>query len=193
MVLFDGKGKLRKYESVYDILDNFCQVRYKYYILRKKRQLSDLDLQVKMLGNKRRFLEEIRDGEIELFKVINKKKQSKSMEELTFILVERGYDKLIKENGSEEEEKDGKGYEYLLRLQIGNITAEKIDKLKKDLESAVKDREELRNISEKDIWLRELDAFQEEYDSYLIELENENRINRNEDQPKKGKSRKRKE
>ena len=67
MVLFTEKGILKKFNSIDEIISSFCTVRYEYYIKRKKHMLGQLEHEIKFLGNKRRFLEEIMTGDIRLF------------------------------------------------------------------------------------------------------------------------------
>lgn len=174
MVLFDANGKIKRYETAQDILSDYCAVRYDFYVKRKRRQLTDLESEITQLGNKRRFLEEIRDGIIKLFTVTNGKNQSITDAGLVHVLEERKYDKL---NSADEENKSG--YEYLLNLQIRSITAERIEKLRNDLAGCIHTRDDLKITSEKEIWLGELDEFRTEYESYLTELENERLINKN--------------
>jgi DNA topoisomerase II len=56
MCLFTETEQLRKFNTVEEIIDAFCNVRYSYYIKRKKHQLDDLEYKIKFLGNKKRFL-----------------------------------------------------------------------------------------------------------------------------------------
>ncbi len=193
MVLFTEKG-IKKFENTDEIIDDYCQVRYSYYVRRKAKQLSDLEYQIKFLGNKKRFLEEVRDGVIKLFETDKAKKRvSRKTNDIVKELEERRYDKDIKdeeikkdedelENNDSQDEDDsenvkklkrGHGYEYLLRLQISSITAEKIIKLANDIDSKIKERDELSATEERDIWLRELDELCDAYEKYIKNLENE--------------------
>ena len=67
MVLFDEFGNIRKYKSIDEIIDSFCKIRYEFYIKRKKHLLGQLEDDIKFLGNKRRFLEEVMSGDVKLF------------------------------------------------------------------------------------------------------------------------------
>ena len=89
-------------------------------------------------------------------------------------LDEKGYDRDREEIDSEEDEEKGKsGYEYLLRLQIGSITAEKINKLQNDIDSNIQERDLLKSKSEKDLWLEDLEKFETEYKKWLLEMDKE--------------------
>lgn len=177
MCLFNENDQLRKFNTVDEIVDAFCRVRYTYYIKRKKHQLDELEHKIKFLGNKKRFLIEVRDGDVKLFEESKGKRQSRKTEDMIAELEERGYDRETeaKSENTEEEDEDvkDKGYDYLLRLQFRSITAEKIDKLTRDIASAIKDRDELAVTNEKDMWLSDLDYFEKEYRKWLKVIANE--------------------
>ena len=120
----------------------------------------------------------MRDGEIKLFDEVRGKKQSRSTTDIVKDLEKRGYDKDQDSGDDENEEEEerkvtGHGYEYLLRLQISSITAEKINKLKNDIANSIRERDDLQSTSEKQLWLRELDEFEAEYDKWLVEMNKE--------------------
>ena len=83
MVLFDSTGKLHKYDSVDEIIDEFCRIRYDYYFKRKEYIVNNLKYKIKILQNKKRFIQEIRDGKLQLFKKSRSgKRESKPLVEL---------------------------------------------------------------------------------------------------------------
>jgi DNA topoisomerase-2 len=179
MCLFDEHENLKKYNNVDEIIDSFCKVRFEFYIKRKKYLLNNFDREICLLGNKKRFLIEVRDGIIKLFEQVNGKNQSRTASDIVAELEKRGYDRIQDNNTgfgdqrSEEDSDDSKGYDYLLRLQIRSITAEKIEKLANDLESKIKDKNRLSNTSEKELWLKDLEEFEQEYPKWLKVIEKE--------------------
>jgi DNA topoisomerase-2 len=188
MVLFSPEGNLKRYSTVDDIIDEFCKVRYTYYEKRKENMLKQLENELKFLGNKKRFLEEVRDGGIVLFKMLNGKRQSRKKEELVKDLESKKYDKIFKEkkkgikaeeDPEEENEDETKlesktnGYDYLLSLQIGSMTQEKIEKLKDDIANKIDEKEKLEKTLEKDLWLSDLDEFESAYDKWLVKMAKE--------------------
>lgn len=186
MVLFTEEGNLKKFDSPEEIIDSFCKVRFSFYVKRKAKQLKDLEREIKMLGNKKRFLQEVRDGVIKLFNELKGgKKQSRKTSDIVEELEEKGYDKDhdVTEDKKEEEEnetvqeekntKSGHGYEYLLRMQISSITAEKINKLENDIANRESEHEELFATTEKDLWIKDLDDFQEAYLKWLPVINSE--------------------
>lgn len=178
MVLFTADGTIKKYESVDEIIDDFCKVRFEYYVKRKSHNLSELNKDIKFLGNKKRFLQEVMNGDIKLFDDSGNKRKSRKTADIVAELEERGYDKNTKEEKEEDEEDEEKdiesGYVYLLRLQFRSITEEKIDKLSKDIESNIKIRDKLESTTEKQLWLNDLNEFKTAYHKWLKVIEQEN-------------------
>jgi DNA topoisomerase-2 len=182
MVLFSEQGSLKKFSTIHEIIDNYCRVRFEFYKKRKEYKLKELEKLIKNLGNKKRFLEEVRDGDLKLFSTLKGKRQSRNTADIVAELEERGYDKNNEEKESrgeddveEEVEKRrvGHGYEYLLRMQISSITAEKIDKLRGDIASNIADRDTLEGTSERDIWRYDLEKFLEAYTPYIQSLDSD--------------------
>lgn len=185
MCLFTEEEKLKKYNTPDEIIDNFCKVRYEYYIRRKKYYLGKLEYDIKFLGNKRRFLMEIRDKKISLSEERGGKTVFRKTQSLVEELDARGYDKmykygvdLIEDDGKEdedetvqEEEEDEKGqekgYDYLLKLQFRNITEEKIKALKKDIDTKQEELELMKATTEKQMWIRDLEEFEKAYEAWL--------------------------
>ena len=64
MVLFTEKEQLNKFETVDDIIESFCIVRYDYYIKRKEYILKELNKELKTSQNKARFLREVMNDEL---------------------------------------------------------------------------------------------------------------------------------
>ena len=183
MVLFTEKGVIKKYNNVDEIIDDFCNIRMEYYVKRKKHNLEQLNKDIKFLGNKKRFLEEVMNGDIKLFDDSGNKRKSRKTSDIISTLEERGYDKEIKkvnindvvEDDDEDEEKESKnsGYDYLMRLQFRSITEEKINKLSNDIDSKIKERDTLSKTSEKKLWLNDLKEFEVAYHKWLKVIENE--------------------
>ena len=68
MYLFDENQKLKKYNSVEDIIEKYYPVRLKGYQDRKKYILEELENKSKLYSNKARFIKENCDGVIDLRK-----------------------------------------------------------------------------------------------------------------------------
>jgi DNA topoisomerase-2 len=181
MVLFTDNGTIKKYQNVGEIIDEFCRIRFDYYIKRKKHIIGQLENDIQFLGNKKRFLEEIMSGDIKLFNEDGKGKTRKSRKtsELFIELEKKGYDKLDKDTDIEnkdieiESEKIAGGYNYLLRMQFSSITEEKINKLKNEIESKIKTKNTISKTSEKQLWLNDISEFEIAYKIFLKNIDKE--------------------
>ena len=78
MVLFSPEGKLKKYNSIEEILQTFYDLRLNYYVLRKDYMISLLKKEVATLSNKARFIKMVIEDEI----VIKRKKRAVLVNEL---------------------------------------------------------------------------------------------------------------
>lgn len=178
MVLFDENGSIKKYDSVDEIINSFCKTRLVYYVKRKKHMLDQMGRDISMMGNKKRFLEEVMSGDIKLFDSSGKTRKSRKTSDIIKELEERGYEKDTKfveeDNDESGDEKDTTGgYDYLLRLQFRSITEERINKLKNDIASKIKGSDLLTKKSEKDLWISDLDEFEKAYVKWLKVIEKE--------------------
>jgi DNA topoisomerase-2 len=160
MVLFNEDGKIQRYNNVEEIIESFCTVRLKYYVLRKEYLLKELEMKIRMLKNKKRFLEEVMDGKL----IIQKKKEEVIMKELE----QQGYDK---ENGNVDDEEDNvKGYNYLLRMPIRTFSDEKIEELNSNIVKIQSEIDKLTKTTEKQMWLSDLDELEKEYTTWLDDI-----------------------
>ena len=153
MVLFDEKNCLQKYKNTGEIIDNFCKVRYAYYVKRKKYQIDSIMRQLQHLGNKERFILEVINETIDIMNVSEKV--------IIQDLKEKGYDKDPSEGT----------YDYLLRLQVRTFTAEKVASIRKTIISLEKDLEKLKKTSESKIWIKELKEFTTKYQKWEKSME----------------------
>jgi len=163
MVLFDRNGKIKKYESIADIVDEFCQVRLEYYIKRKRHILGSLIKKIEMLKNKHRFLVDVMDGNLNIYRC--------KEETLIKKLEEMGY---AKETSKDEADNEvDKGYNYLLRMHVRSYTDEKLVELIKDIQKCEEEFNVLDKTNETDIWLGELEELEKEYTGWLADMSKE--------------------
>jgi DNA topoisomerase-2 len=164
MNMWDENSVLTSYETVDKIIDNFCKVRYDFYVQRKKRLLSNLENSIKKLKNQHRFTLEILKKTIIIFNTPE--------EEIIRILEEKKYDKLnkqgesyVKENkeGEELKEETKESFDYLLTMQLRTFTQEKVARLNSEFEKKEKEIQEIRRISEFQMWTNDLDELEKAY------------------------------
>jgi DNA topoisomerase-2 len=86
MHMFDENEKLRKYQNVSEIINNYYDVRLSLYDTRKKYLIDSISKELVILRNKKQYIEELLNDTIDLRK--------KKKEVLITLLEEKGYDKL---------------------------------------------------------------------------------------------------
>ena len=166
MVLFNEKEQLKKYTTD-QIINDFCKVRYEYYIKRKNHILNILEKELKHNQNKARFIQEIIDKKLNIMNI--------DEEIIIKELEKRGYDKELKKEPEDGEETTN-GYNYLLKLQVRTFTSNKVKQLKDEITTIKNKIDKTKNTSEKQMWLNDLEEFQKEYNKWLIIMdENDNK------------------
>jgi DNA topoisomerase-2 len=132
----DEYGKLKIFESVDDIIQYFVDFRLKYYQVRKDHQLDKMQHELKVLGNRGKFIKAILDGRI----VVNNKSKDEIVSQIESISID-----MI----------DG-SYDYLLRMPIYSLTKEMFEKLKEDFSNKKDEIEKLKLVDSKDMYLEDL-------------------------------------
>ena len=130
-------NRVKEYSCIQDILDDFITVRLRYYDIRKKHILEVIQKNLEMLQSKWLFCDGIIKKNI---KVANVKKDDiiKQLEKVLAI-------KKI----------DG-DYMYLLRIPIYQVTKEKIEELKKQIDEQKAEYKKVQATSINDMWLADL-------------------------------------
>ena len=149
MHLFDEKQRLKKYNDIYQIIEDYYPIRYKKYIERKEFLIKELNKILKILSNKARFIKEQCDDVIDL----RKKKKSVVIE----LLKSRGYDLIFDE---------GEEFNYLRKMPIDSVMEENYLKLMKEQENKQVELKILEKTSIEDMWYGELDELEKEYLKY---------------------------
>jgi len=203
MHLFDGEGRIKKYGSPEEILNEFYPLRLKYYEKRKQYLVDTLTKEWSKLDNKVRFILAVVKEEII---VRNRKKVDllKELEDKGFTPFDTSKAKKKKEdeddNGEEENEVDEKKkekkkshFDYLLSMPLWNLTWEKVEKLKKERTEKENEVKELLDTPVKTLWQRDLDNFVEALQEWYREeeeIEREgNSVKRNKTAKRTGKRR----
>jgi DNA topoisomerase-2 len=142
MVLFDTKQKLKKYENVHDIINEFCHFRYGFYIKRKIYLIQTIENELLIFKNKFRFLSE----------VMNETLIIKDIDETEIIntLAKTGY-------------YANDDFKYLLNMQIRSFSKQKLSELTKSIEKLENDLKIIKKISEAQMWENDLKEFEKEY------------------------------
>jgi hypothetical protein len=118
--------------------------------------LEVLSGNMRHISNKVRFILEIIEAKFDIMNVPE--------HEIIKKLVDDGYDR---EKDAGDDEGGSKGYEYLLRLNVRNFTAEKVENLKKDLTLIQESIKEIEATDAKKMWLNDIRDFENEYSKWL--------------------------
>jgi DNA topoisomerase-2 len=148
MNLFTEKNRLKKYENVYEIINDYYKVRFLGYNKRKKYMLDLMEYQVKLLTNKAKFILEQCEDKIDL--------RRKKKDDVIALLKARNYDVM---DGDEE-------YKYLRGMRIEQVEEENVAKLLKEKDEKMKEFEILKNTKLKDMWKAELKELKIEFEKY---------------------------
>jgi DNA topoisomerase-2 len=133
-------------------------MRYSFYVKRKKHIITSLEKDLRYLGNKERFIQEIIDAKLKIMNV---------EEELIIKELEkRKYDKENKNDDSDDSENKN-GYNYLLKLPVRSLTAEQVKKIKNEILSLKTKLDNILKTSEKQMWIKDLKEFEDEYHKWL--------------------------
>ncbi len=133
---FDANNKIRKFDSVIDIILYHYKYRNKFYIKRKEYILEKLLKDLIILQNKIRFIRAFIAEDIEIRNKTKKYIEDK-LDELKFDRVDDTYS-------------------YLLNMNLLSLTKEKIKELEKQVEDNKMFYEEYKNKTIKSIWIEEL-------------------------------------
>jgi len=150
MYLFDDKQQLHKYHTVEDIIKKYFPVRLIGYKDRKTYLLHILSRAIAILSNKARFIKEQCDGTIDL--------RRKKKDAVIQLLKSRNYNIID----------DDQDYKYLRTMTIDSLEEENIAKLLKDKEIKMMEYKELNKTTIEQLWLNDLEKFEDEYDKYCI-------------------------
>lgn len=191
MMAFNFEGKIQKYASPEEIIEEFYPQRLAYYQKRKEYLANELQTQFERLSNQARFVKMIVDKQL----VVSNRKKNDLMAELRRLKF-RPFPKVTKakaagetedvqledeEDEAEETVKDAGAtdYDYLLGMAIWSLTKEKIDKLLQ--QAADKDTELLALLerSPNDLWNEDLDNFLKEWEKSCQEFDNKSLLDAN--------------
>jgi DNA topoisomerase-2 len=145
MHVFDEKERLKKFNTPYEIINYYLDVRRNIYTKRKFNLINELQKETTKLSNKVKFISEILNDVIDL--------RRKKNDQVVSLLESRGYDKL--DNNDE--------YDYLIKMPMNSVTEENIDKLNNLHDEKSKLLEILHNTTEEQMWIGELDSLLEQY------------------------------
>jgi DNA topoisomerase-2 len=154
MVCFDGKGRIKKYESAEEILLEFYDVRLKHYFKRKNHMLDVLEIEVKKLRNKVNFIQMKIDRSLEY--------EGLRRAEIIKLLESKGFDR-FSDTKDDEESGDSGGFNYLMNTRSWDFCKEEVQKLMNKKVEKEKEFAVLQEKTPQEIWKEDLDKFLNEW------------------------------
>jgi DNA topoisomerase-2 len=136
LTTLDEFGKLKIFDSVDEIIKYFVSFRLTYYQKRKDFMLNKMQHDLRVLGNRGKFIKLILEGKI----VVN----NKPKEDIIKQIENFSLDKI-----------DG-DYDYLLRMPIYSLTKEMFEKLKEDFKLKKEEIDKLKLIDPKNMYIDDL-------------------------------------
>jgi DNA topoisomerase-2 len=146
MHLFDKDCKLKKYDTVSQIIDDYFEVRLNTYVVRKAYLVKEMNKVLCKLTNKARFISCILDDAIDL--------RRKDEETIHAMLESFRFDKL------------DDSFDYLIKLPMNTVSKENVERLLKEKGDVEVELAELERTTVQQIWLKELEKFEKEYRLY---------------------------
>lgn len=140
MHAFDSTGKIKKYTSELEILQEFFEVRLRFYEKRKKQKLQDLENLIHDLDARMKFILCVIDGEL---KILNQKYESieKQLVDLDF------------------QKKEG-SFDYLIKMPINSLTLEKKEELLNQYTEKDAQYKQLKKKTIEELYLVDLDELE---------------------------------
>jgi len=134
--LYNKKYIIKKYLNPTQIILEFMEIRLEFYKLRKNNLIDKLKKQLEKNMSVLKFIIDIKNNKLKLFD---------SSDDEIFSYCEKN--KLMKENNK---------YDYLLNINVGNMTLTKIENLKKHIEKVKKDLKVIEQTSIEQLWINDL-------------------------------------
>jgi len=153
MHLFNAEDKLKKYEKVEEIIDDYYVTRLEMYGTRKQHMIQDIEKELVLLTNKAKYITEVLEGTIDLRK--------KKKEQVVQLLKDKMYD--IVENDDD--------YKYLTKMPMDSVTEENVEKLYKEQGNKQNELTKIQTTTVCEMWRSELDILKEQYLEYKEERE----------------------
>jgi DNA topoisomerase-2 len=151
MVAFDSAGKIRRYTTVGEIIEEFISTRLGAYVKRKIHKLASLKSHLLEMQAKRKFIMAVIDGTL----IIGKTEDLDLLADLQQLELPA----LSKGDGLD-------GYEYLLRMRIDRLKASAVITLEGEIAGVEEEIRVLEATSAEKLWLNDLDEFMAAWTPY---------------------------
>ena len=153
MNLYNSNGRITKYDTVDEILQEFYLIRLSFYTKRREYMLKKIKDELDIYESKIKFIEEFIAGTMKLI--------NEDDDVINEYLDKNNYLKFSVN------EKDDPSYDYLINMQIRSLTKRKIEELRKLHDKKSTEFEILSNKTDKQLWLDDLNQFEKVYQEEL--------------------------
>ena len=153
MNLFDAHEKLRKYATIYNVIEDYYVERLSLYAKRKAAMLAQLANELRVLTNRARYIQEVLDDKLEL------RRQTK--EAIFAKMTAHGYEHI---EGDAE-------FKYLLKMPMDSVTDENVRHLLSERDSKRAQHKGLQDTTIQALWTRDLDELETEYKKWAMAAE----------------------
>lgn len=133
----NDQNKVVEYKSIFEIIDEYYNVRLEYYQKRKDYLIKNLSNKILELYSKFLFIK----GVIEKTIIISNKSDEEIIKQLEKV------EKIIKLNNS---------YDYLLNMPMRSITKSNYEKLKETIKNLKNELIDLKKETIEDLWIKDL-------------------------------------
>ena len=190
MVLFDSKNKIKKYNTVEEIINEFYDVRLDFYKQRKNYLMAKLGFALEKNKNKKKFINMVLEGELPFKGTKNKKEVYKLLQNKGLISLNELKKKysdafkvksteIITENNNENNniniKEDALDYDYLMNMNIWSLTQEKVNDLEVTIKNQNLEYENLVKSRPEDLWKKDLEDFINAYRKIITNLDDKNK------------------
>ena len=186
MVLFDSKNKIRKYNNVEEIINEFYEVRLDYYKQRKNYLLAKVGFALEKNKNKKKFINMVLERELPFKGTKNKKEVFKLLQSKGFTSLnelKKTYNEAFKvksteivvENNNDNNKEDALDYDYLMNMNIWSLTYEKVNELEETIKNQTNEYDYLTKCKPEDLWMKDLEEFINTYKKIINNLDEKNK------------------
>jgi len=134
--LYNEQGTIKKYNSVNEIIQEFYEIRLKYYGKRRDYLISKLKKEIDIIESKIKFISGFVSGELKILNI-----------DVEDIIKQLDKIDLLKVGGS---------YDYLIDMRIRTLTKKKILELKNQHDKILVDLNLIISKTDKDMWKEDL-------------------------------------
>lgn len=156
MVAFNAEGKIHRYESVGEVLEEFYRVRLAAYSARKEKEMGRMREEIRELDARLAFVKAV----VERRLVVANAEDADLLKGLKAIGVPP--------ISAPDMPDDLKGYEYLLRMRVDRLKAAAVHELESEVAKTKAILAVLTAMTLEGLWLKDLDEFDAAWEKYAV-------------------------